>query len=225
MKINKTLAWAATAAAIVIGMNFSALAQSGESRSDVNSMVVAQGTKAKLALETRVNTKMAEVGDEVIGLLDEDVRSEQGDIAIERGTVFIGRVTQTQAARRPLRQATLRIVFHTMMMPYGAEKISVVVMAIDDYSSDRKYNSKEEEGKVGGGNDGQEVMENLALGAGIGALGGSLGGSRGAGVGLGIGAINGVLLNPGNNLNLDRETILRVRFERSVALPAVSYSR
>ncbi len=59
------------------------------------------------------------------------MRGGDGRVAIPRGTEFMGRITQVQAAKRPQREATLTVVFETMRMPYGVEKIATVVTAID----------------------------------------------------------------------------------------------
>src|SRR5215212_2414604 len=104
-------------------------AKSAESESvDTNAnnanVAVPQGTAAKLSLQSQLSSKISEVGDEVIAVLYEPVRSADGRVAIPRGTEFIGRVTQVQAAKRPQKQATMTIVFETMRMSYGVEKIT-----------------------------------------------------------------------------------------------------
>src|SRR6185436_14631976 len=110
-------------------------------------ITIGEGTAARLSLQTQLSSKLSEVGDEVIGVLYEAVRSSDGRVAIPRGTEFIGRVTQVQAAKRPQKQATLTIVFETMRMSYGVEKITTVVTAIDDYANDEKMRAKDDEGK------------------------------------------------------------------------------
>src|SRR5262245_60936133 len=99
-------------------------AQTGEDKeSDRNNVPIAQGTSAKLSLQTRLSSKLNEVGDEVVATLSEPVRGSDGRVAIQRGIEFTGRITQVQAARRPQREATLTVIFETMRMPYGVEKI------------------------------------------------------------------------------------------------------
>jgi hypothetical protein len=190
-----------------------------------NNVLVLQGAAAKLALQTRLSSKLSEVGDEVIATLYEPVRGSDGRIAIPRGTEFIGRITQVQAARRPQRQATLTVVFEQMRMPYGIEKISTVVTAIDDYANDQKMKSQDDEGKVGGGRSGERTAKNAGIGGGLGSLGGVIIGAAGGGLGglagaAGGGVLGGVLMTKGNDIKLEAGTILRIRFERAVALPA-----
>jgi hypothetical protein len=62
-------------------------------------ITINEGTAARLSLQTQLSSKLSEVGDEVIGVLYEAVRSSDGRVAIPRGTEFIGRVTQVQAGQ------------------------------------------------------------------------------------------------------------------------------
>ncbi len=193
-------------------------------------IIVAQGASAKLSLQSQLSSKINEVGDEVIGVLYEPVRSADGRVAIPRGTEFIGRVTQVQAAKRPQREATMTIVFETMRMSYGTEKIATVVTAIDDYANDEKMRSKDDEGKVGGGKSGSRTAKNAGIGGGLGSLGGLIIGAAGGGVGgviggVGGGVLGGVLMTKGNDIKLAPGTILRIRFERDVTLPAFESDR
>jgi hypothetical protein len=205
-----------------------AVAQTEEtSRDDI---LVAQGSTAKLSLQTRLSSKLNEVGDEVIATLYEPVRGADGRVAIPRGTEFTGRVTQVQAAKRPQKEATMAVVFETMRMPYGVEKVTTVVTAIDDYANDSKMKSKDGEGQVGGGHSGERTAKNAGIGGGLGGLGGVIIGAAGGGLGglagaAGAGVLGGVLMTKGNDIKLEPGTILRIRFERDLALPAVETER
>src|SRR5437868_12300903 len=106
------------------------LALSIIAQSQGDNVVVAEGTQAKLSLQTQLSSKLTEVGDQVTATLYEAVRGEDGRIALPRGTEFIGRVTQVQAAKRPQKQATMTIVFDSMHLSYGSEKVATVVTAI-----------------------------------------------------------------------------------------------
>lgn len=188
-------------------------------------IIVAQGSSARLSLQTQLSSKINEVGDEVTAVLYEAVRGSDGRIAIPRGTEFIGRVTQVQAAKRPQKEATMTIVFETMRMSFGTEKISTVVTAIDDYGNDEKMRAKDDEGKVGAGRNGGRTARNAGLGGGLGGLGGMIIGAAGGGLGgvagaIGGGVAGGVLMTKGNDIKLQSGTILRIRFEREVKVPA-----
>ena len=194
--------------------------KNSNSNDNANNIVVAQGATARLSLQSQLSTKISEVGDEVVAVLYEPVRGSDGRVAIPRGTEFVGRVTQVQAAKRPQKEATMTVVFEVMRMPYGEEKVATTVTAIDDYASDEKYRSKDDEGKVGGGRSGERTARNAGLGGGLGSLGGVLAGGIGAvAVGAGAGAATGVLMTKGKDIKLAPGTILRVRFDREVTLP------
>ncbi|HEX4947168.1 MAG TPA: hypothetical protein VFZ34_10910 [Blastocatellia bacterium] len=187
---------------------------------DATNITVVEGTLGKLSLQSAVSTKLSEVGDEVLAVLYEPVRSADGRVAIPRGTQFFGKVAQVKRAGKGQKEATIKLSFENMLMPYGAEKVAITVLAIDDYTNDEKYRSKDGEGKVGGGRSGGRTARNAGTGAGLGGIGGIFGGWTGAAIGAGAGAIAGVLMTKGNDLKLDQGTILRVKFDRDIKLPA-----
>ncbi len=211
--------------ALITLFSFSLFAQTADAdksekkSSDKNSITLPEGTLAKLSLQTPVSTKISEVGDEVSAILFEDVRTDDGQVLIAKGVPFLGRVSEVVRAKKGQKNSSLKLTFHTMFMPYGAEKISVTVMAIDDYSNDEKYRAKDSEGKVQGNRSGGRTARNAGTGAGIGALGGIFGGIGGAIIGAGAGAVAGVLMSKGGDLRLDEGTILRIRFEKDLNLP------
>src|SRR5262252_338423 len=195
-----------------------------------DNLTIPEGKLAKLSLQTRLSSKLSEVNDEVTAVLYEPVRGEDGRVVIERGTEFIGRVTQVQAAKRPQKEATMTVAFDTMRMPYGTEKVSVTIVAIDDYVNDAKLKSKDEEGKVGGGHSGARTGRNAGIGGGLGSLGGIILARGGAGLGglaggIGGGVLGGVMVTKGNDIKLEPGTILRIKFERAVTLPAFGIER
>ncbi len=218
-------------AAMALALSTATQAQTEKVENTGNAnIMVAQGTTAKISLQTQLSSKISEVGDEVIGVLYEAVRSADGRVAIPRGTEFIGRVTQVQAAKRPQKEATMTIVFENMRMSYGTEKIATVVTAIDDYANDEKMRSKDDEGKVGGGKSGGRTAKNAGIGGGIGSLGGVIIGAAGGGLGgviggVGGGVLGGVLMTKGNDIKLAPGTVLRIRFEHELALPAFETAR
>lgn len=209
-------------------LSFSACALAQSQPND--NAVLAEGTTAKLSLQTQLSSKLSEVGDEVLAILHEAVRSEDGRVVIPRGTEFIGRVTQVQAAKRPQKGASLTVVFDKARMSYGIEKVSTIVTAIDDFANDEKLKSKDDEGKVSGGRSGGRTARNAGTGAGIGGLGGMIIGAAGGGIGgavgaIGAGAVGGVLMTKGNDIKLQSGTILRIRFERAMTIPVFETDR
>jgi hypothetical protein len=230
----KRLLSTALLAAMLISLGAIANAQDENKSPNENkgfpNVTIPEGSLAKLSLQTRLSSKLSEVNDEVVAVLYEPVRGEDGRVVIARGTEFIGRVTQVQSAKRPQKQATMTVVFDTIRMPYGTEKVSVTVMAIDDYANDTKMKSKEGEGKVGAGRSGERTARNAGIGGGLGGLGGTIiaasgGGLGGLAGGIGAGVLGGVLMTKGNDIRLEPGTILRIKFERPVSLPAFEVDR
>jgi hypothetical protein len=201
-----------------------------EENKNPDNVTIPEGKLAKLSLQTRLSSKLSEIDDEVTAVLYEPVRGEDGRVIIARGTEFIGRVTQVQAAKRPQKEATMTVVFNIMRMPYGTEKVSVTIVAIDDYANDAKLKSKNDEGKVGGGHSGGRTATNAGVGGGLGTLGGIIAAGAGAGLpglagGIGAGVVGGVLMTKGNDIKLEPGTIVRIKFERPVSLPAFETER
>jgi hypothetical protein len=218
-----TVTIAALAPTLVLGQDQALSGASANTRS--GNLIVAQGATARLSLQTQLSSKLNEVGDPVTAVLYEAVRDGEGRIAIPKGTEFTGRVTQVQEAKRPQKQATMTVVFESMRMPYGAERVATVVTAIDDYANDEKLKAKDDEGKVAGGRSGSRTARNAGIGGGLGSLGGMIIGAAGGGIGglagaAGAGVLGGVLMTKGNEIRLNPGTILRVRFERELSLPA-----
>ena len=196
-----------------------------DNQSLTSNLLVPEGTTAKLSLQTQLSSKLSEVGDQVVAVLYEAVRDQGGHPAIPRGTEFLGRITQVQAAKRPQKQATMTVVFDRMRMPYGEEKIATIITAIDDFGNDEKLKSKNGEGTVGGGHSGGRTARNAGTGGGLGSLGGVIiaaagGGLAGIAGAAGAGALGGVLMTKGNDIKLQPGTVLRIRFERPVSVPA-----
>jgi hypothetical protein len=196
-------------------------------KTDDGNTTVVQGTLAKLSLQTQLSSKINEVGDEVIAVLYENVRASDGSIAIPRGTEFAGRVTQVKSAKMGQKEATMTVSFETMRMPYGIEKVSTTITAIDDYANDEKIKSKDDEGRVGGGRSGGRTARNAGTLGTIGIIPAIL---LGGGIGTvvtvaGAGAAGGVLMTKGNDIKLAPGTILRIRFERDVKLPVFENSK
>lgn len=204
--------------------------KNSDENNNPNNITIPEGKIAKLSLQTRLSSKLSEVNDEVVSVLYEPVRGEDGRVIIPRGTEFIGRVTQVQAAKRPQKEATMTVVFDTIRMSYGTEKVSVTILAIDDYANDEKLKAKNDEGKVGGGHSGGRTARNAGIGGGLGSLGGIVAAGAGAGLpglagGIGAGVLGGVLTTKGNDIRLEPGTILRIKFERPVTVPAFEIER
>src|SRR5205085_6752894 len=126
-------------------------------------------TKAKLILQTRLSSKLSEVGDPITAVLDEPIYVGN-DLAIPRGTEFRGRVTAVKAAGRGQKAGNLAIAFERVSMPWGDEQVFIALAGIDDWDKNEKLKANDE-GKVSGGHRGDKTAENVYRSAGIGAAG------------------------------------------------------
>ena len=83
-------------------------------------------TKAKLILQTRLSSKLSEVGDPVTAVLDEPIYVGS-DLVIPRGTEFRGRVTAVKAAGRGQKAGNIAIAFERVSMPWGDEQVFIAL--------------------------------------------------------------------------------------------------
>jgi hypothetical protein len=181
-------------------------------------------TKAKLVLQTRLSSKLSEVGDQVIAVLDEPVYVDNL-MVIPRGTEFRGRVTAVTPAKRGQKAATMSLAFERAMMSWGEEPVFIEVAGVDDWDKNEKLKANEE-GKVSGGHSGKRTAENVSRGGAIGGAGAGVvvlsGGGLGAGAAsIGGGLLAGLLLTKGGEVYLQPGAIFRVRFVKPMTLPVV----
>jgi hypothetical protein len=181
-------------------------------------------TKTKIILQSRLSSKLSEVGDPVTAVLDEPL-SVNGQLVLPRGTEFIGRVTQVTPARRGQKSGSIAIAFERVALSWGEEQVSVVITSVDDWDKNEKLKA-DTEGKVSGGHRGEATAKNTERGGAIGGAGAGAvilsGGSLGAGAGaLGGGLLAGLLLTKGGEVVVAPGAVFRVKFVKPVTLPVV----
>lgn len=181
-------------------------------------------TKARLSLQSQLNSKLNEPGDAITAVLYEPLYVDN-KLVIQRGTEFHGRVTEVKPAGRGLKNGRIAIIFERVSMPWGEEPVSVVLTAIDDWDNDEKYKANDE-GKVAGKRDGRRTAENVILGGTIGTTAGIgtilIGGSAPAGgAAIAGGLIGGLLLTKGGNVKVAPGTIFRIKFVKPLTLPVI----
>jgi hypothetical protein len=181
-------------------------------------------TKAKIVLQSRLSSKLSEVGDQITAVLEEPIYVN-GQLVVARGTEFIGRVTAVTAAKRGQKGGSIAIAFERLAMSWGDEPVSVVVTSVADWDKNEKLDA-DDEGKVKGGHRGDATVRNVERGGVIGGAGAGVvilsGGSLGAGAGaLGGGLLAGLLLTKGADVVVGPGTIFRVKFVKPVTLPVI----
>lgn len=184
-------------------------------------------TKAKIILQSRLSSKLSEVGDPVTAVLDEPLYAD-GQLVLPRGTEFRGRVTQVTPAKRGQKGGSIALAFERVALSWGEEQISVVVTSVDDWDKNEKLKA-DSEGKVQGGHRGDATARNVERGGAIGGAGAGVvilsGGALGAGAGaLGGGLLAGLLLTKGGEVVVQPGAVFRVKFVKPVTLPVVQQS-
>ncbi|HKQ09397.1 MAG TPA: hypothetical protein VJ464_30015 [Blastocatellia bacterium] len=179
-------------------------------------------TKAKLILQTRLSSKLSEVGDPVTAVLDEPIYIGS-DLVIPRGTEFKGRVTAVKAAGRGQKAGNIAIAFERVSMPWGDEQVFIALAGIDDWDKNEKMKANDE-GKVSGGHRGEKTAENVYRSAGIGGAATGVillsGGGAAAGAAtLGGGLLAGLLLTKGGEIQVNPGAVFRVKFVKPLTLP------
>jgi hypothetical protein len=181
-------------------------------------------TKAKIILQSRLSSKLSEVGDPVTAVLDEPLYVE-GQLVLPRGTEFLGRVTQVTPARRGQKSGSIALAFERVVLSWGEQQVSVVVTSVDDWDNNEKLKA-DSEGKVDGGHRGDATVKNVERGGAIGGAGAGVvllsGGGLGAGAGaLGGGLLAGLLLTKGGEVVVKPGAVFRVKFVKPVTLPVI----
>ncbi|HJQ24795.1 MAG TPA: hypothetical protein VKA60_12835 [Blastocatellia bacterium] len=184
-------------------------------------------TRAKLILQTRLSSKLSEVGDPVTAVLDEPIYVGN-DLVIPRGTEFRGRVTAVKAAGRGQKAGNIAIAFERVAMPWGDEQVFIALAGIDDWDKNEKLKANDE-GKVSGGHRGEKTAENVYRSAGIGGAATGVillsGGGAAAGAAtLGGGLLAGLLLTKGGEIQVNPGAVFRVKFVKPLTLPVSSQS-
>jgi hypothetical protein len=181
-------------------------------------------TKARIVLQSQINSKLNEPGDPISAILDETVYVN-GEMVLERGTEFHGRVTQVTPAGRGQKNGKIAFIFEQVRMPWGDERVAVNITAIDDWKNEEKMKA-DEEGKVTGNRSGERTAKNVERGATIGGAGALAtvllgGGGAAAGAALGGGLLGGLLLTKGGDVRVAPGAVFRIKFAKPLTLPVI----
>jgi len=181
-------------------------------------------TKARIVLQSHINSKLNEPGDPVSAVLDEPV-FVNADLVLPRGTEFLGRVTEVTPAGRAQKNGKIAIIFERVRMPWGEEPVALAITAIDDWKNDEKMKA-DDEGKVNGSRSAERTAKNVERGATIGGAGALAtillgGGGPAAGAAIGGGLLGGLLLTKGGDVRVDPGAIFRVKFVKPLTVPVI----
>jgi hypothetical protein len=180
-------------------------------------------TKARLTLQSPINSKLSEAGDTITATLADPIYVE-GDKVLAPGTEFHGRILGIVPAKRGQRRSQMSIMFEHVVTASGSVPISAQVTAIDDWDKEETLKA-DDKGKMKGGRRGEKTIDNMrkgtSLGLSVGFVGVLLGGATGAwgrqalgigGLGMAAGMIGGILLTKGSEIRVGNGSILRIKF-------------
>jgi hypothetical protein len=181
-------------------------------------------TKARIVLQSQLNSKLNEPGDTVTAILYEPIYVD-GQLVLARGTEFHGRVTEAVPAGRGQKNGKISIIFERIAMPWGEEAVSVAITSIDDWDNNEKMKA-DDEGKVSGKRSGKRTAENTRTGGEIGTAAGIGtilvgGGATAGGIGILGGLAGGLLLTKGGEVRVSPGAIFRIKFVKPITLPVV----
>ena len=161
-----------------------------------------EGTAIRIRLEMPLSSRTAKSEDRFDATVYSPVRIE-GRVAIATGTRVRGYVRQAEPAHRPSKAGQLDLDFDTLYVGTERLDLRVSVSAI--------------EGNEGGSSTGKKAGIGAAIG---GVLGGILGGTKGAIIGVAVGGGGAVVASRGEDVELPAGTIVLVRLNRPLAVPA-----
>jgi hypothetical protein len=190
-------------------------------------------TRIRLTLRSQLNSRLNEPGDIITATLVEPFYVE-GQLVLQRGTEFRGRIAKVAPAKRGQRSSHMSIDFDHILTASGDVPIVAQVTAIDDWDSEESIKANSN-GELKGGHRGEKTAANAHRGAQLGVAGGvagaALGGAAGAsgrlvlGIGAGgvaLGLIGGLFLTKGSDIHVRPGAILRIKLSKPVALPVIA---
>lgn len=180
--------------------------------------VIPEGTRFIIKLKDTLDTKKLDQGQHFKAELREDLVTPSG-LIIPKGRTVRGHVGSFE---RGYTGARILLAMDEIETRHGWVPLIGTVTGVP---GDPSIKSTENEGEITRkGPDRKRVIENAAIGAGVGAVAGAVvGGGKGAAIGAaagaGLGGGSGLLFR-GADIKLDKGTQLEVRLDRDITVPA-----
>jgi hypothetical protein len=169
------------------------------------SLTLSADTEIDLRLEDSMTSETANVGDRFEAVAAAPIL--KGDrVVLEAGTLFRGRVEMVDEAGK------------------GTDRTARMLLAIEEV--EHGGTTYEVDGTIVGASEDLETgigseMKKIGIGAGLGTvLGAVLGGKKGAIIGATVGGAGVILGTEGNEVELPRGTILKLRLDRDLTFPS-----
>jgi len=180
--------------------------------------VIPEGTRVIIMLKDTLDTKKMQQGQRFKAELREDLVTPNG-LTIPKGRAIKGHVGSFE---RGYTGARILLAMDEIETRHGWVPLIATVTGVP---GDPSVKSTENESEITRkGPDKKRVIENAAIGAGVGAaVGAAAGGGKGAGIGAaagaGLGGASGLLFR-GSDLRLQKDTQLELRLDRDLTVPA-----
>jgi VWFA-related protein len=189
-------------------------------------LTVTPGEKLVVQLDTPLHTRSTRDGDRAYFKTSDEVMAG-GIVAIPRGSEVRATVTQVRRPGRLSGRAEMRLRFDDLRLPDGTIlplQASVVRAGYTDIKTSKEGNQTLK-GDGGNGSSitvvGQGGLQGAILGASLGGGKGALyGGAAGAAIGLAS-----VMLQRGPDLDLPRDMLFELKFDRAFQVPAAIAQR
>lgn len=179
--------------------------------------VVPEGTRFIIKLKDTLDTSKMSQGQRFKAELREDLVTPNG-LIIPKGHTIKGHVGSFE---RGFTGARMLLAMDEIETRHGWMPLIATVTGVP---GDPSIKSTENESEITRkGPDKKRIIENAAIGAGVGAVSGAaLGGGKGAAIGAvagaGLGGGSGLLFR-GNDLRLEKDTQLELRLDRDLQVP------
>lgn len=189
-------------------------------------LTVNPGEKLVLQLDTPLHTQSTRNGDKAYFKTSDEVIAG-GLVAIPRGSEVRATVTHSQRPGRLSGRAEIRLRFDDLRLPDGTTLPLQASIVRAGYTDIKKSKEGDQSLKGDGGNGssltivGQGGLQGAILGASLGGGKGALyGGAAGAAVGLAA-----IMLQRGPDLDLPRDMLFELKFDRAFQVPAAVAQR
>lgn len=187
---------------------------------DQEKLLVPAGTVIPVNLTSRISTKNAQEGDGIYAQTAIPI-TFNNEIVIPAGSFVRGKIARVEQPGRIKGRAEMTFNFQSLILPSGVTLEIYASLGGTGGAIERKGEATVVADK---GDDGEEVLENAAAGAGVGAATGAIyrgagGALQGAAIGAGVsvaGAALIALIRRGDPLVLEPGTLIEIVLDRPI---------
>jgi hypothetical protein len=112
---------------------------------------VAAGSVIPISLVKTIDAKKAKSGDEVVGKVTQDLKTNSGELILAKDTKVMGHVTEAQARSKEQKESQLAVLFdHAVTKNSGDMNMPMSIQAVIGSQSDRAQNDNAQNGETSG---------------------------------------------------------------------------